>query len=487
MKWSRQRKRPAVTDAHTSTPASGVWLHSLTMGYGEDDAAANHRAYAERMGYIYRSHTVAASGVCAHVALLLKYSRILQVLRASDERQILVFADDAAVFCASLDVAALLGAGQRWICQDGDKPDRGNGSLMIFRGGGEACRWCKTVLARCQVAEAQSHLMSRWANVELTGEQTCRHDLLLDGRFANLLFPSYGHAMPGARTWAVSFNPTVLPAFQCYEGNRAAMRHISARFEENREPFDFEERPAVTDFRHEFLEGRWSRVAVVLLILPEHESYAALAQDNFELYARRHGYALAIHRWQGPAPANLLAELARLGADQFMGREFVLSCTADCLISGLTKPLPEIFHSQSGVLMRNPYGPWPETVAIGLCNDDAGQAVSRAAREDTNLAQFHACLSDLAGKARLCFSDLSRMAPHPAYRTAQSFLVSYRSLPPNMRPLLMVEDAREAQRKLIPPPSPPASTSFLRSVGLTRLIFGLVLFAFFLEAVRQLR
>lgn len=473
-----------------------VTVHSLVMDMAGDVAVANHKAYAERLGFAHRVHRLSCGGETDRTRLLRKYSAILALLRSGDERTVFVFAEDCVAFCEPLDALDMLGAqlpilGSRdvWICEDGHHRGHGNGGLIILRGGKSAIDRIETILARCQISSSDSWTSSRWTHTELKGEHTVPHDRPINGCYPNLLFSAFGHAMPGVRAWAVSFNPHVLAPAQDAYSTLSVIAHLTRCLESGAPPFSAADGEAGSDPENELLEGRLSRVALVLVVLPGQEGLATTVERNMRLYATRHGYAL--YRFDAD-PGREQGHLATLlhHADQVPAlHEQLLCLTADTLIHGLSEPFPGLMGQASVMMMRSPWGQGADIGMIALRKDVLGLDLLRIAGEEGSTGLEHRLARELAA-GRIRLADLAALAPHTAFRHPASFLVRYAGLPDNVRGLLMREDAASIATRLEEPPPPPrtrTSLSWLRNARLNKWIMALVGISALVATIRQWR
>lgn len=465
-------------------------IHSLVMGISGEDAVANHRAYAGRMGYRHLVHQLGLGEETDRTRLLRKYSKMLGLLREVDERQILVFVEDSVAFSQPLAAHDVLGQAPFWLCQDGHWRERGNGGLIILRGGPEGIALVETILERCQALDAASGRFSRWEHNELAGLQTHMHHGLIQGCYPNLLFPSFGHAMPGISAYAVSFNPHVLPHVQDHHANIMVIRHLTRCLREDASAFEFAPLSCDNALDNRALSGRHSRVRLMVIVQPEQEGVAGLVEENLFLYARSQGYALEVRR--EALGHDRLTAMLHIAGEQISHYEFTLCCTADILIHDLRQPIPPLFAGASLLLARAPWGGGPDSGLVGVRNDEAGKALIAAARGD-RMAE-NASISELLdraidrGDARL--ADLISLAPHGAFRDPGNFLIRYHALPENLRELVMREDAAMLPDQLLPPAkAPPVRTSLssLRHPRLNRIIMAIVATAALIAAVQQFR
>ena len=465
-----------------------ITVHSLVSGYGGDDAVANHRAYADHLGYQHLAHDVPTHGRTGRTWLLAKYSKILSLLRDADEREILVFVEDCIAFSRPLTLPDILGEAPFWLCQDGHRRDRANGGLIILRGGDLAGALIEDILGRCQALDINDNAVTRWNYSELVGFHSHEHDAPVEGCYPNLLFPSFGHALPEVAAFAVVFNPQVLPHTQDHRSNLVVIRHLTGCLRERREPFTFAALAPPDNSGQWPLEGRYSRVGLVLVVLPGQEGIALLAEANWRLYALHHGYALSVVRALAPDGAHPLATLLRCAGEQMFSHQFVLCGTTDVLIHDLKRPVPSLFGPSSLLLARAPVGSGCDGGLVGLRKDDVGMALMAAAkldvsglgtREDGGAADdggFAAVLQSEIAQGRARLVDLMTWASHSAWADPGSFLVRYQYLPGNVRDLVMRQDADIIPEQLVEPPKPPpirTSLSFLRHSKFNKVVMAI--------------
>lgn len=481
-----------VSARASSPPRMLLAVHSLVMGMAGEVALANHRAYAKALGYRHHTHHVAVGNETDRTKLLRKYSTILAILRETDERQVLLFVEDCVAFAEPLAAERVLCDQTIWLCEDGHQRHHGNGGLIIARGGQASIDWFEAILARCQMTSPGNWGLSRWGHRELVGQQTIAHDALLDGLYPNLLFPSFGHAMPQVKAWAVSFNPHVLPHAQDPLSNASVIAHLTQCLCAVEQPFALSEPVHEAEDLEETglpLEGRLSRVGVVLVVRPGQDRFASIVEQNLRLYAQQQDYAF--YRFdEAPGEGEVpLASLLRCADRAFGLHEQILCLFADALVHDVKKPLPGLIGQASILLARAPWGEGADTGMIALRKDANGQALLRVAREEGSSGLIGWLSDALAGPA-VRLADLATIAPHTAFRDKSSFLVRYDGLAGNVRELVMREDAAALQRQgdpAPPEPSTPTSLSWLRHERLNRWIMAVVGGASLLGLLAQLR
>lgn len=468
-----------------------VTLHTLCLGRDGDETAANHRAYAVRAGYRHYFHHCAGGGEGDRSRLLRKYSGMLRLLHAADKDEILAFVEDSVAFSTPLSIADILGPAAYWLCQDGHWRDRGNGGLIIVRNGPEGRSVVEGLLERCQAIAPDRSSFTRWEHHELVGLQTHEHDALIAGCYPNLLFPSFGHALPGVRAFAVALNPHVLPHAQDHHANMAAIRHLTECLEQGKQPFTFDPKSVETSWLA-ILKGRSSPVGIFLNVEPDQQDVAALVESNLCRYARKHGYALSVRREPVPHTGNRLASMLRHLGEGSMQHAFALCLTADVLIHDLDRPIQTLFGDASLLLARSAWGSGPDDGIIGLRTDDTGKALVVAAMKECldAGAGFKALLQQTMNSEAGRYEEVQSWAPHTAFRDRANYLIRYRGLPANVRQLLMREDAASLLLKLAVPREPApnrTALSFFRHPRLNRIVSAAIAIAILFTVIQQMR
>lgn len=466
-----------------------VTVHSLVMGMAQDIAVANHRAYADMLGYRHRVLHVAIGSETDRTRLLRKYSAILAVLRNSQDREILVFVEDCVAFAEPLGADRVLRSLDAWMCEDGHHRGRANGGLIILRSGASAIIRIEAILARCQQSSADNWTFSRWNQCELEGEQTIGHHDLVDDLYPNLLFSAFGYAMPAVRAWTVSFNPHVLPHAQDSHSNAAVIEHLTACLADGGRPFVLDDAPSWQKEAELPLEGRLSRVGIVLVVLPGQERLAQIVEQNLRLYAKWHGYALYRFDAVSSPLEGEITTLLQYAAQAPTLHEQLLCLTAEALIHALKVPLPALLGPASVLLARSPWGQGADLGMIALRRDPNGLELLRIACEEGREGLEQRLAVELATD-NIRLADLATLAPHTAFRDPASFIVRYHGLPDNVKELMMRKDASLLTTQLDPPPTPPAirtSMSWLRHERTRTWILSIVAIASLISIVGQWR
>ena len=476
-----------MEDPDSAKPGqSRITVHSLHHVPPCAPVLANHAAYAGDRGYSLAAHELGPCVQLGPMRLLRKYALIRRILDRSAPGDIHVFAEDCLVFSQSVEVERFLGPAEFWLCEDGHFRGRGNGSLILARAGAEAVGRIDAILAACHGPGPVQAAPLLDQNRELIGCHSVGHDELTDGLYPNLLFPSFGYALPGIRAWSVTFNPHVLPHTQDAWSNEKAIEHLTASLIGRKPPFDFPPMKPDSSLAQLTLDGRLSRAGLVLLIEAGQEDVAAMVEDNLRTYALNKGYGLRVV--QGRDEGRRLPALLRAAGEALGHHEFVMAVTADVLVHDFGYALPGLFGEASLVLARSAGSGEIDDGFVGLKRSPAATRLLAAVGEGTDDGPWQELLAAMRREHQVRIADLEDFAAHPALRSPVTAILRYHALAPNVRQLAMASDFECLPAQLLPPLPPPplrTSLSFLRGKRLNRIVMTLIVAAILLTIVKE--
>ena len=282
--------------------------------------------------------------------------------------------------------------------------------------------------------------------------------------------------MPEVRAWSISFNPTVLPYAQDLYSNTTVIEHVTKCLVEARQPFSLTSVESQDPAVMLSLEGRLSRVGIVLVVMPGQEAVAEIVDQNLRAYARWHGYALYRYDHDEQADSPTLNILLNYAMKVSLLHEQLFCVTADVLIHRIRISLPEVLGNADVLMARSPIEGGIDLTMILLRKTPGLLEWLRIAisQEDGLIGRR---LASKLSEGKFNLADFATLAPHSAFRDPSSFLVRYNGLPDNIRRLVMQADAAHVVSQLKEPPiapQRPTSLSWLRSDRFRKGVISIV-------------
>lgn len=339
---------------------------------------ANHRRYAEHLGYRHEWVDASAMPDSPLSRCLYKYQVLLHVLRRAEPDELVLLLSEDAALVDFVPLEALM-QGRDWLLVRTESDALPQTDVQIWRNTPAVRSSVLAISKRSRMGQPTT------PEAELLAELESHHWGLKIGEVISVMQAgsNLDPLWEREQTFAISIssappsppNPQRLgpnPRFRDILVDR-----INRRSAEGLPVFSFPEYAAgETDERSVYNPGR--PIAVIVLYTPNIAPFARIAESNFRRYCDRHGYTLYVYR-DAPAEARIAASgnwyKPWLLDRHIAQHEWVIWLDADVLVADMDRKLEPLLQGRD-LLLTDDVGPWAiNSGVMGFRRTAANQAL----------------------------------------------------------------------------------------------------------------